>query len=248
MIFVSIFTPTASYIQYSDILAELIKKNNSYYSALPILYSFDILFIGQEAENAAAIRYGIFSDYMDKGKDAGDAAWPRIRTDASLPFALATHNQNKNHPFGWFCFGSGEGRAGVCKDSPSDPARNAYFRPAKAAPARSPSVPLKYRSSFSKADSGMLHISGQYASPFAIVLPPFSDAERKAGVLCCIPEKKKVPEKGLFNVDGFFSSRGNTGPLIQTGGCRNCRGRFCRDPIRCVRSVPSCRGLCRPAR
>ena len=142
----------------------------------------------------------------------------------------------------------GEGRAGVCKDSPSDPARNAYFRPAKAAPARSPSVPLKYRSSFSKADSGMLHISGQYASPFAIVLPPFSDAERKAGVLCCIPEKKKVPEKGLFNVDGFFSSRGNTGPLIQTGGCRNCRGRFCRDPIRCVRSVPSCRGLCRPAR
>lgn len=147
-----------------------------------------------------------------------------------------------------FLNGSGEGRAGVCKDSPSDPARNAYFRPAKAAPARSPSVPLKYRSSFSKADSGILHISGQYASPFAIVLPPFSDAERKAGVLCCIPEKKKVPEKGLFNVDGFFSSRGNTGPLIQTGGCRNCRGRFCRDPIRCVRSVPSCRGLCRPAR
>ncbi len=41
-----------------------------------------------------AIRYGIFSDYMDKGKDAGDAALPRIRTDASLPFAHATHNQN----------------------------------------------------------------------------------------------------------------------------------------------------------
>ena len=36
----------------------------------------------------------------------------------------------------------GEGRAGVCKDSPSDPARNAYFRPAKAAPARSPSDSL----------------------------------------------------------------------------------------------------------
>ena len=159
-------------------------------------------------------------------------------------------SRNKNDHPGWdgHFYGSGEGRAGVCKIAPADPARNAYFRPAKAAPARSPSVPLKYRSSFSKADSGMLHISGQYASPFAIVLPPFSDAERKAGVLCCIPEKKKVPEKGLFNVDGFFSSSGNTGPLIQTGGCRNCRGRFCRDPIRCVRSVPSCRGLCRPAR
>ena len=44
---------------------------------------------------------------------------------------------------GLFFYGSGEGRAGVCKIAPADPARNAYFRPAKAAPARSTQNPLK---------------------------------------------------------------------------------------------------------
>jgi len=54
-------------------------------------------------------------------------------------------SRNKNDHPGWdgHFYGSGEGRAGVCKIAPADPARNAYFRPAKAAPARSPSDSLK---------------------------------------------------------------------------------------------------------
>ena len=166
----------------------------------------------------------------------------RICPPPSIPIRIQTK------PIRESLNGSGEGRAGVCKDSPADPAQNAYFRPAKAAPARSPSVPLKYRSSFSKADSGMLHISGQYASSLCDCFAAVFGCRTQSRRPLLHPGKEKVPEKGLFNADGFFSSRGNTGPLIQTGGCRNCRGRFCRDPIRYVRSVPSCRGLCRPAR
>jgi hypothetical protein len=62
-----------------------------------VIYDFDILFIGQKAENAAAICYGDSSDCLDSGRISGDAAKPRIRTDASRPFSLPQPRQ-KNSP------------------------------------------------------------------------------------------------------------------------------------------------------
>ncbi len=72
-------------------------------------------------------------------------------------------------------------------------------------------------------------------APFGIAAQAHSALHRIITDAAQFCNTKKSPKRD-FLVDGFFSSRGNTGLPIQTDGCHCCLGRFCTDPCRCVRS------------
>ena len=97
----------------------------------PVKSTFYRLFFCKKAQVKPPVKTGPVVNLLSK---------PEMSTNFG---EMSTSKVRKKPDFSGFLSGSGEGCAGVCKDSSADPARNAYFRPAKAAPARSPSDSLK---------------------------------------------------------------------------------------------------------